>query len=238
VALNAPAGHPKSVPRDGLTTRGRLTRAKLVAAARTVFERSPYSEVRVDHIAREAGVAHGTFYTYFDGKEDIFRVLIDQLVEDVFATSHAEHDAGDDPAHRLLSANTRYLRAVQQHSGLFFKLHEAAATDESIYARLQEAYELFYARMGRGLERLQQHGLADRGLPPAATARALGAMVEGFALMWLRSGDTDIDDAAMIVTRLWCGAIGLPRDVIVSSRPSTSRNARDLRALQPGEVVG
>lgn len=42
----------------------------------TVFARKGYHDARVSDIAREAGVAHGLVYHYFDGKE--------QLLQDVF----------------------------------------------------------------------------------------------------------------------------------------------------------
>ena len=31
-----------------------------------------------------AGLAHGSFYTYFDSKEDVFRQVADRVVRDVY----------------------------------------------------------------------------------------------------------------------------------------------------------
>jgi AcrR family transcriptional regulator len=191
-----------------LTARGKQTRNRVLASARSVFEVRPYREVRVAQISKHARVAHGTFYTYFDGKESIFKLLVEEMVRDLFEASHGDHHVRD-PATRLLLANRRYLEAVQRHSRMFFRLHEAAATDQMIGQWLQHAYDTFYARIAGGLERLQQHGLADPSLPPMQTARALGAMVEGFALGWLREDDPDLETAADVLTRLWCGAVGL-----------------------------
>jgi AcrR family transcriptional regulator len=194
-----------------LSERGRLTRGKLLSAAREVFEQNPYAEVRVDWITKKAAVSHGTFYTYFESLDAIFKVLIDELVLDLFASGHVPHTAGEGPSDRLLAANRQYLQAVSRHSALFFRLHEAAAVDVPIRDRLMHDYEIFYARIAGGLERLQQQGLADAQLPPQVAARALGSMVESFALMWLRHSDLDLESAAAVLTRLWCGAIGLPR---------------------------
>jgi AcrR family transcriptional regulator len=55
-----------------LETRRRL----LVAARKILFERD-FAEVSVADIAREAGVAVGSFYVYFKRKEDIVEVLED-----------------------------------------------------------------------------------------------------------------------------------------------------------------
>jgi AcrR family transcriptional regulator len=53
---------------DSPGRRSAETRAKLLAAARTLFARDGYHAVRPQDIAREAGVAQGTFYQYFDDK--------------------------------------------------------------------------------------------------------------------------------------------------------------------------
>ncbi|MBN9622078.1 MAG: helix-turn-helix transcriptional regulator [Actinobacteria bacterium] len=56
--------------------RGLRTRTALVEAARTVFERDGYLEARITDITKEAGVAAGSFYTYFDSKEEIFEAEV------------------------------------------------------------------------------------------------------------------------------------------------------------------
>lgn len=62
--------HDEADPRDDRTTR-----AALLAAARTCFVTYGFHGTRVDTIAREAGVSHGTLYTYFDSKDHIAKVL-------------------------------------------------------------------------------------------------------------------------------------------------------------------
>jgi AcrR family transcriptional regulator len=48
------------------------TRSRILAAARKRFETFGYRRTGVTEIAREAGVAAGTLYRYFRGKEEIF----------------------------------------------------------------------------------------------------------------------------------------------------------------------
>ena len=67
--------------------RGTRTRASLVAAARAVFERDGYLASRVTDIADEARVAHGTFYTYFDSKDEVFAAVLHELQEGRTATT-------------------------------------------------------------------------------------------------------------------------------------------------------
>ena len=58
------------------TERGRRTRRKLLDAAEIEFGEKGFHEAGISGITYRAGVALGTFYTYFESKEEIFRALV------------------------------------------------------------------------------------------------------------------------------------------------------------------
>src|ERR687883_411475 len=58
-------------------------RAKLLAAARKVFAEKGVGAATARDIVRETDLATGTFYNYFDDKDDLFRALIRELREDL-----------------------------------------------------------------------------------------------------------------------------------------------------------
>lgn len=58
-----------------LRPRGEQTRLRLLEAGASVLPARGYHDTRVDDIVDAAGVSHGTFYRYFDNKDDFFRVL-------------------------------------------------------------------------------------------------------------------------------------------------------------------
>jgi AcrR family transcriptional regulator len=47
----------------------------ILAAALRLFDQRPYAAIRMDDIAREAGLAKGTLYLYFATKEEVFLAL-------------------------------------------------------------------------------------------------------------------------------------------------------------------
>src|SRR5947208_11564471 len=51
--------------------QGTSKRERILRAATDVFAKSGYFNAKVSEIAKAAGVADGTIYLYFDGKEDI-----------------------------------------------------------------------------------------------------------------------------------------------------------------------
>lgn len=63
---------------DGLHSRGEATRRELLAAGARVLPTRGYHDMRIDDIAEEADVSHGTFYRYFESKDDFFRSLAEE----------------------------------------------------------------------------------------------------------------------------------------------------------------
>jgi AcrR family transcriptional regulator len=64
-----------------LGARGRDTVGRLLAAAMVEFGLHGSSRVRVDDVVRRAKLSHGTFYSYFLKKEDLFRALLENAIQ-------------------------------------------------------------------------------------------------------------------------------------------------------------
>jgi AcrR family transcriptional regulator len=62
-----------------LTKRGEATRRKLLEAAEEVFAGLGYHEASIVKITERAGIGLGTFYLYFDSKQQIFEELVVDL---------------------------------------------------------------------------------------------------------------------------------------------------------------
>jgi len=78
-----PAAGTASVPGARLTREQSRaqTRERLLTAARGVFARRGFHGASVDEIASEAGFSTGALYSNFDGKEDLFLVLMDREID-------------------------------------------------------------------------------------------------------------------------------------------------------------
>ncbi|MFX9050282.1 TetR/AcrR family transcriptional regulator, partial [Acinetobacter baumannii] len=58
------------------TSRGELTRQKILDAAKREIGGRGFAEASISTITAEAGVGQGTFYLYFRTKEDVLRELV------------------------------------------------------------------------------------------------------------------------------------------------------------------
>lgn len=191
-----------------LTDRGRRTRAQLLTAARRVFEQRGFAATTMGSIAKTAGVAHGTVYTYFETKEDVLAAVLDQEVEGLLASLHEA--SGEDPVSRVEEANRRYLEAFEEQHDLLQAVAEAAQVDDRFAEILRTLRSTHVARVAAAITRLQSDGHAATDLDPVTSAAALCSMVEGFSRHWI-GGHSQVEllTAAQTLTTLWCRAIGL-----------------------------
>ncbi len=56
--------------------------AEIVEVATDLFIRSGYASVNLDEVARQAGIAKGTLYRYFENKESLFRSVVQQAISE------------------------------------------------------------------------------------------------------------------------------------------------------------
>lgn len=60
--------------------RGRRTLTRLLDAAVAEFSVYSYHGARVARVAKRARTSHGTFYVYFDGKDDLLVAMQDEII--------------------------------------------------------------------------------------------------------------------------------------------------------------
>jgi AcrR family transcriptional regulator len=211
-----PAG-TAAARRDGyeerVTAKGIRTRDDLVAAARRVFERSGYLDTRVGDIAAEAGVAHGSFYTYFSSKQAVFLAVVHDVGRQLReAVAPAPGDADADAYEALARSNRRYLETYRANSVMWALVEQVSTIDPEIHRIRLRGRRQHVDRVARTIKRWQERGLADRDVHPRTTAGALVSMLSNFAYWWLAGGDTyDADTAAKTLSDVCARAVGLRR---------------------------
>lgn len=227
---------PRSSQRDAAAAppgprspKGERTRARLIEAAKKVFERDGFLEARIIDIAATADVAPGTFYHYFDSKEQIFREVARSQEERLTAPGDEPRPSGPlDPVERIRRANRRYFQRYRDEAALMGVIEQVSRYDAEVNAARMATMKHFVERAERAIRRLQEDGVADRRLNPSMAADALGAMVARFAELWLVQGyrNYDFEEAVEQLTLLWANALGLPAE----TAPARVRPGRQRRA--------
>jgi len=203
---------PAQSGRPPVSARGVRTREALVRAAREVFERDGFLEARIADIAAAAGVATGSFYTYFASKEDAFAAVIDEVSEEMLHPRLRELADRDDPVSVIEATNRSYLVAYRRNARLMALMEQVAQIDDQFLRARLRRVRAFTDRNADAIAQLQRRGLADPELDPRLAAEALSAMVGRVAYFRYvhRFNNASVDSLAKTLTRLWAGALGIP----------------------------
>jgi AcrR family transcriptional regulator len=209
-----------------MTGRGQARRAALLSAARRVFEKEGFLDARVADIVAEARVAQGTFYTYFDSKDAIFKEVATGVVGEMLVALGTDGPHVGDPHERIYAAMERFVDAYRPRARIIALIEQVGTfTPELKNLRLQ-VREAFVERSARGIARQQAQGIADRSLDPVLTAEVLGSMVDHICYVWLNLGK-EFDREALLrtLTVVWTRAIGaeLPAGFGAAGRPPGAR---------------
>lgn len=194
--------------------KGAETRARLLEAAKKVFEEDGFLDARISDISKRAKLSHGSFYHYFDSKEQIFREVAEAQEQMLTAPPEDARAASARPVserERIRRANRRYLERYRDEARIMGVIEQASRYDAHVTAVRAATQKHFAERAEQSIRRLQKAGLADERVDPVIAATALGAMVARFAELWLVQGyaEYDFDEAVEQLTTLWCNALQL-----------------------------
>jgi AcrR family transcriptional regulator len=194
-------------------------RQQLLAAATWVFARKGYRRTAISDVIARAGVARGTFYLYFESKEQVFLAI----VEDFHRRLTAALAAAGEPPHldaagpqALLHASFRRWLALfaANRDAATVILREASAIDprfEKGFAELRRAAVDYFAARYR---RFQKMGLVRASIRPVLMAHLLiGMFDELLNAFVLTDPDADLDSLASELADFeWNGIRPLERD--------------------------
>lgn len=146
--------------RQPKTVRGKRTREKLLRAAEREFGELGFHAVGIGDITRRAGVALGTFYTYFESKEEIYRDLVGFLSQRVRSWI-GERIAGiPDRLTAERMGLEAFLLFTREHPGLYRIISEAEFVANDAFV---DHYMGFAKAYRENLEKAGQRGNIREG---------------------------------------------------------------------------
>ena len=111
------------------TERGRKTLRKLLDASAIEFGEKGFHEASVSSITRRAGVALGTFYTYFDSKDALFRALVGDMSDNVRSSARSALTEGMSALEIEEAALAAFLAFARDHKEIYRIIDEAEFVD-------------------------------------------------------------------------------------------------------------
>src|ERR1700761_911215 len=199
---------------DPRSRGGIRTRAAIVGAGRVILERDGFLDARISDITQEAGVANGSFYTYFASKAEVVTALLPEIEEDLLdPTAGPEVHGVPDIATRIEAMIRAYLDNYRRNVKLLKVLEEVTVAERTVAEWRLERSREFARRAAVDITSWQERGLVDQALDPVVTARSLSSMVVRMAYFVYAVGDTiAYEDLVTNLSRLWVNALRLPAD--------------------------
>lgn len=160
----AEATVPDTVPdKTPRTERGRRTLRVLLDVAALEFGERGFHETSIVSITTRAGVALGSFYTYFDSKDAIFRALVRDMSARVGAVGAAAVREGTDALTGERAVMAAFIRFARTHTELYRIIDEAEFVDPATYrAHYEGAATRIQSRLEAGAARGElRDGITD-----------------------------------------------------------------------------
>jgi len=165
----------------------------ILKAAAAAFGAKGYHAVTIRDIVGRAGIAHGTFYLYFEGKDDVYRVLSQdlhaQIMEAILPGGRAGAREGADVGalvHERLAALARLFEREEDIARVF--LHRAPGSDPD----LEEQSRRFTRDMIEAIAAVLRAG-AERGVfrrhDPQVAALCLVGAIDRVIESWLHASE-------------------------------------------------
>jgi AcrR family transcriptional regulator len=185
------------------TARGERTLRKILDAAREEFGERGFSDTSIVGITQRAGVALGTFYTYFDSKESLFQALVRDMSAQVRDHVGPALSGGTDGLDNERRALDSFLGFVREHRDIYRIIDQSEFVDPAAY---REHYETTADRIAGRLRTARDRGEIDSKFSDADLAVVAWGMMGANVFLGLRYSvwdDADGSEIAEIMSRIW-----------------------------------
>ena len=204
---------------DGRTRRAQESRearrSAILEASAAVFAQHGYHKTSITELVQAAGVARGTFYLYFESKEEIFLALLDELLVHLRANViGVDLRPGAAPmVTQLVGIVARILRTLVDNRPLTrIIFREAVALDAAVDARLAAFYAELHGWLARSLEVGREMG-AVRPVDANLAATCIVGCFRGVVQSLIVESDAtfDVDAVAQGVLGFALHGVGVAR---------------------------
>jgi TetR/AcrR family fatty acid metabolism transcriptional regulator len=170
------------IPRP-LTKRERILRAAI-----DVFAQSGYFNAKVSDIAHAAGVADGTIYLYFEGKEDLLVSIFREHTRNYLQSLEQALADIDRPKERIRTAIRHHLATLGRDRALAIVAQVELRHSLKFMALLSHQEVADYLNILRKIvEDGQAEGSFRRNLNPQLMAKAVFGVLDEMVTSWMLS---------------------------------------------------
>jgi AcrR family transcriptional regulator len=160
------------------------TRERLLAAARSSFASSGFHGASVEEIASRAGFSTGALYSNFDGKEDLFLVLMEREIEEHAREIAEAVNVRDSVAERATGGAQQWMAMIDREPELlllFMEFWAYGVRDANVRPKVAARFAQVRRMLTRLIEEAVREFELELEIPAEQLAIAIDALADGIA---------------------------------------------------------
>jgi TetR/AcrR family fatty acid metabolism transcriptional regulator len=172
---------------------------RIIDAATKIFAKKGFFQAKVSEIAKEARVADGTIYLYFEGKDAILISLFEEQMELVLDNMRAQISKEEDAAKKIEKFALTHLKLIEKNRDMAEIIqvelrHSSKFMKEYKNTKFAEYLNIIDEIIREG----QEKGIFKKEIIPSIAKRAFFGALDEMSRFWVLSSSRryDIETAA------------------------------------------
>lgn len=167
---------------------------RIIEAATKVFAKNGFYQSKIAQIAKEAGVADGTIYIYFENKDDILISLFEEQMKVVLDNMALQVAKIDDPAERLEKFASTHLGLIEMNKDMAEIIQvELRQSGKFMKEYKNERFLEYLDIIGDIIIEGQKRGLFKKDVIPGVAKRAFFGALDEVSRFWVLSSRKQYD---------------------------------------------
>ena len=159
--------------------------AKIIRAATKVFAKKGFFNARISDIAKEAKVADGTIYLYFNNKFDILISVFEQEIGKLIDQVRVLLDKEDDPRKMLEIFITKHLTEMKKNRNLAEVIQiELRQTNKLVRDYRNNRFAEYVNIVSSIIRKGQEENIFRQDILPGIAKRAIFGALDEISRIW------------------------------------------------------
>jgi len=161
---------------------------KIIDAATKIFAKKGFHQARISEIAREAQIADGTIYIYFENKDDILISLFEEQMNVVLDNMMEKISEQNNPIKKLEKFALTHLQLIEQNKNLAEIIQvEIRQSSKFMKEYKNEKFTQYLDLIGKIIQEGQEKGIFKKDVIPGVAKRAFFGALDEMSRFWVLS---------------------------------------------------
>ena len=183
---------------------------RIINAATKVFAKKGFFQAKVSDIAREAQVADGTIYLYFDNKDDILISLFEEQMKVVLENMIEQLSEEKDAIKKIERFALTHLKLIERNKNMAEIIQvELRQSSKFMKEYKNEKFMRYLNLIGDIIKEGQEKGIFKKDIIPDIAKRAFFGALDEMSRFWVLSSykKYDIETAAKQISEYFLNGL-------------------------------